>query len=285
MAGTPGWQVERVKSYYVETTSKSYLQGWAKGSLGFHFGLADSSTASHEESLIATNEYLARQAGVERGTRVLDAGCGVGGSSIYLAEVFAANVVGITLVPEQVDLAREYATERGVHSLVSFECMDMVDTSFPPSSFDVVWNIESVCHVLDVDAYLAHVHELLVDGGRFACIDLCVSSEGESDLGHAISEGWALAPMRTPQQILNALGHAGFTHAEHVDLTPRALLSALALRAAASKRLLALRAESAFLGQDSPAYEKHCRAALAMVDGIESGQTTVSHFVAVRPPR
>ncbi len=279
MSGTPSWQAERVRNYYDETTSKSYLQGWSQGSLGFHFGLADETTASHEESLIATNAYLARRARVGRGTRVLDAGCGVGGSSIYLAESFGAQLVGISIVPGQVELARQYARERGLESLVSFECMDMVHTSFGAASFDVVWNIESLCHVIDIDAYFAHVFELLAGGGRFACIDLCVANDAETELSRVISDGWALAPMRTPGQILAALRRARFHDAEHVDLTSQALLSARALRAAASKRLLALRAESAFLGQESPAYEKHCRAALAMVDGIESGATTVSHFL------
>jgi tocopherol O-methyltransferase len=285
MKPTPAWQVERVRAYYLATTQKSYLQGWAKGSLGFHFGLVDETTKSHEQSVVATNEYLAERARITAGARVLDAGCGVGGSALHLAQTRGARVTGITLVREQVEAAREFAAERGLEQLLAFDCVDMLATPFVARSFDVIWNIESLCHVIEVDAFISHAFDLLEDGGRFACIDLCRSSQCDETLEHTITQGWALAPLRTPEQILDSLTGAGFEQVEHVDLTSRAMLSAQALKAAASQRLLALRADSAFLGNTSPLYEGHCRAALAMVDGMEAGSTKVSHFLAVRPRR
>ncbi len=285
MKQTPAWQVERVREYYLATTYGSYLEGWAKGSLGFHFGLATDSTRSHEESLIATNEYLAQRANISRDTRVLDAGCGVGGSSIFLAQTRRARVTGISLVQEQVETARRFAAERGVEGLVAFDCLDMLVTPFGERSFDVVWNIESLCHVIDMDAYLAHAFDLLEDGGRLACIDLCREEQCDEATERMVTQGWALAPLRTPQQLVAALNRVGFVEVEHIDLTTRAMLSAQALKAAASQRLFALRAESAFMGNEAPLYEGHCRAALAMVDGMEAGHTKVSHFLAVRPRR
>ncbi|HVJ15958.1 MAG TPA: methyltransferase domain-containing protein [Polyangiaceae bacterium] len=285
MTSTPQWQIDRVREYYLATTAKSYLDGWAKGSLGFHFGLADESTRSHEQSLLATNEYLAGRAKITAGTRILDAGCGVGGSSLYLAQSLGARAVGVSLVQEQIAVARELARERGLQEVVAFECVDMLDTPFPARSFDVVWNIESLCHVVDAGAYFAHVLELLDDGGRFACIDLCRAESCDEATERLVTEGWALAPLRTPAAVVSALNEAGFVEVEHVDLTARAMLSAQALKAAASQRLLTLRAERAFAGKEEPLYEAHCRAALAMVEGMESGQTAVSHFLAVRPPR
>ena len=48
------------------------------------------------------NRVLADRAGIRPGQRVLDAGCGVGGSSLWLAEQRGAAVVGITPVASQV---------------------------------------------------------------------------------------------------------------------------------------------------------------------------------------
>lgn len=276
---------ERVRQYYEQTTEKSYLEGWARDVQGFHFGLADETTTSHAESLENTNAYLAERAGIQRSSRVLDAGCGVGGSAIWLAKNFGCEVVGVTLVTRQVEIARQLAGEHGVDALVRFEQADMVSTPFSDAHFDVVWNLESMCHVISLDTYLSEVRRVLKDGGRFVCIDECRTERTVPELEQRIVSGWALAPMRLPGEVVAGLERAGFLGAEHVDLTQRAMLSAKAMFAMASRTLLKLRAEKVFLGKDDPVYSGHVDAALAMVEGMESGQTTLSHFVATRPHR
>ena len=67
----------------------------------------------HRQALVRNNEVLADIAAVQPGERVLDAGCGVGGSSCWLAQHREATVVGITLVPDQVARARAIARARG----------------------------------------------------------------------------------------------------------------------------------------------------------------------------
>src|SRR5688572_11966690 len=134
MGATSDAQKERVLRYYRETTEKSYLAGWSRGSLGLHFGLADETTTSHAQSVLQTNAYLADRAGIDRGTRVLDAGCGVGGSALWLAAERGAVVTGVTLIPEQVEIANRYAAERGLSGVVDFHCADMAHTGLAPRS-------------------------------------------------------------------------------------------------------------------------------------------------------
>src|SRR5258708_8741617 len=131
MTGTPDWLKEKIREYYLETTEASYLANWSGHSLGLHFGIGDESTPSLDESLVNTNIYLADQMHIGEGERVLDAGCGVGGSSIWLARERGARVTSITLAPNQVELGRRFAAERGVADRVFFECMDFTKTSFP----------------------------------------------------------------------------------------------------------------------------------------------------------
>jgi tocopherol O-methyltransferase len=285
MGATPDDVKQRIIDYYVASTEESYLANWTGDSLGFHFGLADETTQSLAESLVNTNAYLASRADVGPGMHVLDAGCGVGGSSIWLARERGARVTGVTLVPRQVELARRFARERDVAHLVTFEQRDMLDTGFAEGSFDVVWNIESLCHVVEPGTYLAHVAYLLKDGGRFACIDLCSGPTRDAGIEALVCDGWALAALRPPNEIVSSLEHAGFIDVEVVDLTSRAMMCAQALEAMASRSLLKLRAEKAFLDKTSPAYEGHVRAALAMVEGMRSGGSRVVHFLARRRPR
>jgi SAM-dependent methyltransferase len=161
----------------------------------------------------------------------------------------------------------------------------MVSTDFDAESFDVVWNLESLCHASDADAYFQHAFHLLRDGGCFVCSDLCAGETYDAALEKVICDGWAMAALRLPKDVADSLLRQGFADIEVVDLTPRAMLCAQALEAMASRSLLRLRTEQAFLGKDSPIYEGHVRAALAMVDGMRSGRTSVTHFLARKKPR
>jgi len=286
MSRTPEEQRQKIVEYYLATTEASYLPHWSGDSLGFHFGLADESTSSLAESITNTNAFLAERAGVVAGTRVLDAGCGVGGSAIWLARERGARVVGISLVDRQIELACGFARERGVEGLATFAIRDMLETGFEDASFDVVWNIESLCHVADIDGYLAHVSALLVDGGRFACIDVCSGHIADADGQKRICEGWALAALRSTEDIASALARAGFVEIEVMDLTARALRSAQALEAMTSRAWLEIRVNQTFIGQSPLAcYEGHVRAALTMAQGMRTGTTSLGHVLARRPNR
>jgi hypothetical protein len=91
-----------------------------------------------------------------------------------------------------------------------------------------------------------------------------------------------MPPMRHSREIVDAVRASGFESVECVDLTQLAMRSAQALKAMATNRLFILRAEQAFTSKTSPVLEAHARAAVAMVEGLERGATTVSHFLAYR---
>jgi cyclopropane fatty-acyl-phospholipid synthase-like methyltransferase len=282
---TPAWLKEKICRYYSETTEPSYLANWAGRSLGFHFGIGDDSTASLDESLANTNSHLADRLQIGPGTRVLDAGCGVGGSSIWLARERGAQVTAITLAPIQVELGRRFARERGVADKVTFECVDFTSTPFSPASFDCVWNIESLCHCLDARSYLEHVWDLLDDGGRFGCVDLFRGAAGDPAHADAMCEGWVLPALQTIDALANMLREIGFVGVTTEDLTSKIARSADALHAMAHNKQLELRAEEVMLGKQNPIYRAHVNAALGAVAGMKSGSVTYGYVGAIRPSR
>lgn len=283
MAKTAEDLKQRIVDYYVATTEASYVANWGGQ---FHCGIADESTASLSESLDNTNAFLAERAGIGPGTRVLDAGCGVGGSSIWLARNRKARVTGITIVGRQVELARQYARERGVEDLVDFAEEDMLATSFPDASFDVVWNLESMCHVAVLDEYLTEVARLLRDEGRFVVIDLGRGPAPSAALEEMVCSGMALPPMRSPADVVATLAAHRFDHIETQDLAPLVELSNRALEAQASRSLLILRAEQAFAGAaPEPHYAAHVQAALGYVQGMRDQAFALTLFSCRRPAR
>jgi tocopherol O-methyltransferase len=285
MPATPPWLIDKIRAHYSGLTDVSYLD-WGGETLGFHFGLANADTATREDSLVNSTRFLAERARVDATTTVLDAGCGVGGSSIWLARERGATVVGITLSPRQVELAQEFARERGVADRTSFHAMDFAATTFAAASFDVVWNLESMCHTSDLGAYLQHVLYLLRDGGRFVCMDMFLGTGGDPAHARAMCEGWVLPNLRTHEEVAAEVRRAGFLHPSSVDLTPEVLRPAAAMRAVASAKKLQIRLGQAFGASPEDALHlAHLDAALGAADGMVSGSVTYGFVGGTRPPR
>ncbi len=280
--GTPEATKAWVRGYYAEATAL-IAKNWAGSVHAFHLGLDDGTCLPRDDALAASNAYLAGRAAIERGTAVLDAGCGVGGSSIWLARNLGATVVGITVAPEQVSFARQLAADAGARDLVRFEEMDFAATSFPPASFDVVWNIESMCHAFDKRAYLAHVRDLLRPGGRFVCLDMFSAPGGDPATVRAMCENWSLSSLPSVGEIEAMLSELGFDDVESEDLTSRVRRPVKALEALARNSSQMLRIEKEMTGSCSAVYEAHVRGALACAQGVENGAFAYAYVGARRP--
>ena len=55
------------------------------------------------------------------GTKVLDVGCGIGGSSRHIARKYGCKAQGITLSPYQANRGNELAKEQGLADQTSFQ--------------------------------------------------------------------------------------------------------------------------------------------------------------------
>lgn len=139
--------------------------------LAMHYGYHDKENSSFAKALINMNKQLAERVGVTKSDVVLDAGCGVGGSSIYLAKNFGCKAHGITLSAKQVNTATNYAKSHNVSHLATFSEEDYHQTSFANESFDVVWAVESVCHSFDKAAFYKEAYRLLKPKGRLILAD------------------------------------------------------------------------------------------------------------------
>ena len=158
--------------HYYDETWHDYRWLWLNPSnYAIHFGYWDDRTRKHADALNRLNAALAERIGIQHGARILDAGCGVGGSAIWLAETFAARVVGITPVASQVERARRFGVQRGVSDRVRFAKEDYLHTSFPDASFDVVWALESICHAADKAGFYREARRLLRPGGRLGIVE------------------------------------------------------------------------------------------------------------------
>eukprot|EP00921_Rhytidocystis_pertsovi_P017441 GHVQ01027437.1.p1 GENE.GHVQ01027437.1~~GHVQ01027437.1.p1 ORF type:complete len:531 (+),score=68.33 GHVQ01027437.1:232-1593(+) len=99
--------------------------------------------------------------------RVLDLGCGIGGTSRHLARHIpgGATVTGVALSPKQVERARKLTREKGLSDRCEFMVMDGQKMSFPDNSFDLVWVCESTEHMPDKDRVISEISRVTKPGG------------------------------------------------------------------------------------------------------------------------
>ncbi|MEV0597756.1 geranyl diphosphate 2-C-methyltransferase [Streptomyces sp. NPDC050315] len=109
------------------------------------------------------------------GDRVLDSGCGRGGSSFLVHERTGCQVDGISISERQVAFANEQAEQRGVTGKVQFHLKNMLDTGFETGGFQAIWNNESTMYV-DLSVLFPEYARLLKRGGRYVTITGCYNN-------------------------------------------------------------------------------------------------------------
>jgi cyclopropane-fatty-acyl-phospholipid synthase len=143
----------------------------------------ESPDASLDDAQLAKKRHVAAKLLVRPGDRVLDIGSGWGGLGLYLAEMTGADVTGITLSTEQLQVSNTRAAEKNLTRSARFLLEDYRDI---PGPFDRIVSVGMFEHVgVDFyEAYFRHCAELLADDGV-----MVLHSIGRSD-GPDVTNPW-----------------------------------------------------------------------------------------------
>lgn len=114
---------------------------------------------------------------VEKGQKILDVGCGMGGSAVYLAKQYQATVLGISLSKKQVAMATKAAELQQLNQ-VSFQ-IDNAHTleKCEDRAFDLVWSLESCEQFYDKALFLEQAYRVLKPGGKLMIATWCANQE------------------------------------------------------------------------------------------------------------
>jgi len=218
-----------VNAYYNQT--QNHYQRWWQLShaMALHYGLWYNDTHDFLESLNNTNRYLAKVANVQEGQKILDAGCGVGGSSIYLAKSYKAQVTGITLSELQVKTAIQNAENHKVSQLTNFKNLDFCKTYLKENSFDIIWACESSSSAPDKQKMANEWYRLLKPGGKLVLCDFFKAQENQIDKHQLLEKwttSWAMSSLLTVAYVQRCLKGTGFELKQTSNLTNNIFKSA-----------------------------------------------------------
>lgn len=197
---------DSVANAYDEWTNDGILEYyWGEHIHLGHYG----SPPQRRDFLEAKAEFvreMARWGGLDKlpaGTKVLDVGCGIGGSSRILAREYGFDVTGITISPQQVRRAQELTPE---DVSAKFQVDDALALSFSDASFDVVWSIEAGPHMPDKAQYGREMLRVLKPGGTLVVADWNQRDDRQKPLNW-----WERPVMR---QLLDQWSHPAFSSIE-----------------------------------------------------------------------
>jgi tocopherol O-methyltransferase len=164
-----------IRKFY-DASSGLWEQIWGEHMHHGYYGRSGTYKLDRRQAQINLIEELLIWANVKQKNapqNIIDVGCGIGGSTLYLANKFAARATGVTLSPVQAARARERAREANLDDRVQFEVANALAMPFADDSFDLVWSLESGEHMPDKEKFLRECYRVLQPGGKLILATWC----------------------------------------------------------------------------------------------------------------
>jgi tocopherol O-methyltransferase len=161
---------QRIQQFY-DRSSNLWEEIWGEHMHHGYYGLDGAEKKERRQAQIDLIEAVLQWADIPQAQAILDVGCGIGGSSLYLAERYGATATGITLSPVQANRATERAQAANIDA--TFQVADALQMPFTDGSFDFVWSMESGEHMPDKAQFLRECVRVLKPGGTLVMVTWC----------------------------------------------------------------------------------------------------------------
>lgn len=168
-------------------------------------------------------EELAELAEPTAGERVLEVGCGLGGTARYLATRYGVEVVGVDLTAEYCRVGNMLTERTGLTDRVELVTADALELPFADESFDQVWTEHVTTNIVDKEGLYGELRRVVRGGGRLALYEILAGPGGEVHF----PVPWARQPeisfLSSAEELRSLLQQGGFGVVAWRDATSPAL--------------------------------------------------------------
>ena len=216
----------RIRDFYDRSTPL-WLDTWGEQMHHGYYGPDGKKRVDHRQAQLDMIEALLEWSLAPAGEveRFLDAGCGVGGSSRYLAKKYPrAEGLGVTLSPIQAHRGNGYNRQANMSERLNIIAKDVYSlTPENAGRFDLIWSMESAEHMADKEHLFRLFGQLLKPGGRVLMATWCHRPEppdlrpSEQYTLKKICELYHLPPLVSIPELQAAAERAGLTNVRTDD--------------------------------------------------------------------
>lgn len=212
-----------VDSFY-ELVTNFYEWGW-----GASFHLAYRLQGESFSEAMRRHEYhMASYFSLPPKSKVLDAGCGIGGPCRNITRMTGWDVTGVTLNQYQVTRGSELIKQQKLAGSCRLVQGDFHKLPFQDETFDGCFSIEATCHAPDRRVVFKEILRVLKPGAIFATYDWGLTDEYDQNnaehrkIKHDIEEGNSLPELINVRKISQQLVESGFepVHSRDLALDP-----------------------------------------------------------------
>lgn len=216
-----GGHTELVRRYYDNNTGLFDRLGQASGSI--HRAVWGPGVSTRAQAFHHVDELILKALPEKAGRPVVvDLGCGLGASLMYLASRADITGEGITISPLQAERATRRIAELGLADRV--RCREGNYLSVPDDlagTADLAFSIEAFVHGPDAAGYFREAARTLRPGGRLmVCDDFLGTTGGAAKRLEEFRTGWRIGSLLTVEQARDLAATHGLTLVDDVDLTP-----------------------------------------------------------------
>jgi ubiquinone/menaquinone biosynthesis C-methylase UbiE len=148
---------------------------------------------------------LVQLAQIQPHHKVLDVGCGLGGSARHIADEYGCSVIGIDLTDEYIDVANKLTELVKLSDKVSFKQGSALELPFPSNSFDIVWTEHAQMNIAGKERFYCEMSRVLKPKGRLVFHDVFFGTAKDPHYPTPWAEYDSLSSLCTQEEARDAI--------------------------------------------------------------------------------